>query len=52
MVQKVTLRCELEAGLCHTQMKIGTFFQLEKDKAAKGEGRVPPFISCAQDSFN
>ena len=27
-----------------------TFFELGKDKAAKGEGWAPPFISCAQDS--
>ena len=26
-----------------------TFFELEKDKAAKEEGWAPPFISCAQD---
>ena len=25
------------------------FFELGKDEAAKGEGWVPPFISCAQD---
>ena len=29
---------------------MGTFFELGKDKAAKGEGWAPPFISCAQDS--
>ena len=28
----------------------GTFFELGKDKAAKGEGWAPPFISCAQDT--
>ena len=27
-----------------------TFFELGKDKAAKEEGWVPPFISCAQDT--
>ena len=27
----------------------GTFFELGKDKAAKGEGWAPPF-SCAQDT--
>ena len=31
-----------------TQQKMGTFFELGKDKAAKGEGWAPPFISCAQ----
>ena len=32
-----------------TQQKMGTFFELGKDPAAKGEGWAPPFISCAQD---
>ena len=27
---------------------MGTFFELGKDKAAKGEGWAPPSISCAQ----
>ena len=27
----------------------GTCFESEKDKAAKGEGCVLPFICCAQD---
>ena len=27
---------------------MGTFFELGKDRAAKGEGWAPPFISCAQ----
>ena len=27
---------------------MGTFFELGKDKAAKGEGWALPFISCAQ----
>ena len=31
-----------------TQQKMGTFFELGKDKAAKGEGWAPPFISCAK----
>ena len=30
--------------------KMGTFFELGKDKAAKGEGWALPFISCAQDT--
>ena len=33
-----------------TQQKMGTFFELGKAKAAKGEGWAPPFISCAQDT--
>ena len=33
-----------------TQQKMGTFFKLGKDKAAKGEGWALPFISCAQDT--
>ena len=57
MVQKVTVSREFEAWLRHagtgklsllTQQKMGTFFELGKDKAAKGEGWAPPFISCAQ----
>ena len=30
--------------------EMGTFFELGKAKAAKGEGWAPPFISCAQDT--
>ena len=30
---------------------MGTFFELGKDKAAKGEGWAPPFISCSQDTL-
>ena len=50
---------EFEARLRHaateklslsTQQKMGTFFELGNDKAAKGEGWAPPFISCAQDT--
>ena len=33
-----------------TQQKMGTFFELGKDKAAKGDGWAPPLISCAQDT--
>ena len=58
MVQKVAVSREIEARLRHagdwktlsTQQKMGTFFELGKDKAAKGEGWAPPFISCAQDT--
>ena len=57
--RKSPLSCEFEARLRHaatgklslsTQQKMGTFFELGKDKAAKGEGWAPPFISCAQDT--
>ena len=46
MVQKVAVSSEFEAWLRHaatgkpslsTQQKMGTFFELGKDKAAKGE---------------
>ena len=49
MVQKVAVSREFEARLRHaatgklsllTQQKMGTFFELGKDKAAKGEGYV------------
>ena len=59
MVQKVAVSRELEALLRHaatgklslsTQQKMGTFFELGKDKAGKGEGWATPFISCAQDT--
>ena len=59
MVQKVAVSREFEARLRHaatgtlslsTQQKMCTFFQLGKDKAAKGEGWAPPFINCAQDT--
>ena len=29
---------------------MSTFYESGKDKAAKGEGWAPPFISCAQDT--
>ena len=61
MVQKVAVSREFEARLhraatgklsLSTRQKMGstTFFELGKDKAAKGEGWAPPFISCAQDT--
>ena len=56
MVQKVAVSREFEAlrlenSLCQpSAQKMGTFFELGKDKAAKGEGWAPPFISCAQDT--
>ena len=40
MVQKVAVKLEFEAGLRHAQGRM----------AAKGEGRAPPFISCAQNT--
>ena len=33
-----------------TQQKMGTFIELGKDKATKGEGWALRFISCAQDT--
>ena len=59
MVQKVAVSREFEARLRHvangklslsTQQKMGTFFKLGKDKAAKGEGWALPFISCVEDT--
>ena len=59
MAQEVAISRELEARLSHaatgklflsTQQKMGTFFELGKDKAAKGEGWALPFISCAQNT--
>ena len=47
MVQKVAVSHEFEARLCYaatgklslsTQQKMGTFFELGKHKAGKGEG--------------
>ena len=59
MVQKVSVLREFENRLrqsateklsLSTQQKMSTFFELGKDKAAKGERWAPPFISCAQDT--
>ena len=59
MVQKVAVRCEFEAGgfamrrletLSVSPAAMGTFSELGKDKAAKGERWAPHFISCAQDT--
>ena len=56
---RVAVLREFEARLRHAateklslsiQQKMGTFFNLGKDKAAKGEGWAPPFIRCAQDT--
>ena len=33
-----------------TQQKMGTFFELGKDKTANREEWAPPFFSCAQDT--
>ena len=57
-MQRFAVKREFEAWLRHaltvklslsTQQLIGTFVELGKNKAAKGEGWAPPFISCAQD---
>ena len=59
MAQEVAISREFEARLSHaatgklflsTQQKMGTFFELGKNKAAKGEGWALPFISCAQNT--
>ena len=59
MVQKVSVKREIEDGLRHattrklsmsTQQKMGTFFEVGKDKAEKGEGWAQSFIGCAQDT--
>ena len=57
MALKVALSRELEARPCSDWKTLsvnpavnGTFFELGKDKAAKGEGWAPPFISCTQDT--
>ena len=57
MVQKVTVRSELEARLHHattgklslSAQQSGTFFE-GKDTAAKGEEWASLCISCAQDT--
>ena len=56
---EVAVKRKFEAGLRHettgklslsAKQKMGTFFELGKAKAAKGEGWAPPSISCAQDT--
>ena len=58
MALKVAVSREFEARLRHAatgKLSVSpaeygyTFFELGKDKAAKGEGWAPSFISCAQD---
>ena len=49
MVQKVAVSREFEARLRHAATGKPSL-SLGKDKAAKGEGWAPPFISCAQDT--
>ena len=59
-MQKVAVKREFEPGLshatngklCQPSTKWVPFFELGKDKAAKGEGWAPPFISCAQDKWD
>ena len=41
---------QLENSLCQSSCKWVPFFELGKDKAAKGEGWAPPFNSCAKDT--
>ena len=59
MVQTDAVKHKVEAGLRHAttgklsrsaQQKMGTFFELRRDKAVKGEGLAQPFISCAEDT--
>ena len=57
MAQIVAVSREFEARLSHAatgklsfQQKMGTFIELGKDKATKGERWALPFISCAQDT--
>ena len=38
----------LENSPCQPSSKWVPFFELGKDRAAKGEGWAPPFISCAK----
>ena len=40
----------LENSHCRPSSKWVPFLELGKDKAAKGEGWAPPFISRAQDT--
>ena len=58
MALKVAVSREFEARLRHAatgKLSVNpaengyTFFELGNDKAAKGEGWAPSFISCAQD---
>ena len=59
MVQKVAVKREFEAGLRHAWKTLsvnpavkGNFFEVRKDKAAKGEKWALPFISCAKIQWN
>ena len=40
----------MSSRLGFANRRLENFFELGKDKAAKGEGWAPPFISCAQDT--
>ena len=44
------LRHATTGKLCQPSSKWVPFFELGKDKAAKGAGWTPPFISCVQDT--
>ena len=50
---EVTVKCEFEAGLHHVKTgklcQPSSKWELGKEKAAKGEGRAPPFINYAKD---
>ena len=46
----IYLTASTTAREIHETYVMGTFFELGKDKAAKGEGWAPPFISCVQDT--
>ena len=43
--------CDDLKTLLSTEQLMGTFFELGKDNAAKGERWDPPFISSAQDTM-
>ena len=56
-MQKVAVKREFEArmrqmenSLCQPSSKWVPDSNKGKDKASKGEGWAPPFISCAQDT--
>ena len=54
MVQKVAVKRDFEARLEILSVNPavnGYFFELGKDKAAKGMGWAPPLFICAQDTM-